>query len=333
MALTPVEIHHKEFRTARFGGYNEEEVDSFLDLIADDFGKLIQDNSEARQQMEGMRQRLSEFEEMQTSLQSALLAASKSAEIMKEQARRESEAMVTKAQEKTDALVKSAQEEADALVKGARDEAREMVLRARAERQELERNFARLKEVRERYLQSIKEGAKAHLLDMEALEQREQSEFASEDASFLGAEEDLVAAEAPPHLLETRQAPLEKQAPPTQPVVQPSPASEPAQAPPPASEPELSKAPEKPSPAVELAKPPDAQAAPQARPKPEPMRPAEPKVTSGSEAQVPSSKLVDEVLAMDGDEDVYGDLPIEEASSDKERRGSKEKKAKHFFWE
>ena len=57
MALTPLDIHHKEFRTARFGGYNEEEVDSFLDQVADEFEKLTQDNVELGQQVEADRRR------------------------------------------------------------------------------------------------------------------------------------------------------------------------------------------------------------------------------------------------------------------------------------
>src|SRR5450759_2188778 len=110
MALTPIDIHHKEFKTARFGGYNEEDVDSFLDIVADEFERLLQESTDRKQQMEHMKKRLAEFEEMQTSLQSALLAASKSAEAVKEQARQESEALLSKAQEESDSLMRSAAE-------------------------------------------------------------------------------------------------------------------------------------------------------------------------------------------------------------------------------
>src|SRR5450756_1133661 len=116
MALTPLDIHHKEFRTARFGGYNEEEVDSFLDLVADEFERMIQEGTELKQQIEQMKKRLSEFEEMQATLQSALLAATRSAEAVKEQAREESEAIVTKAQDEADALAKGAQDQALSLI-------------------------------------------------------------------------------------------------------------------------------------------------------------------------------------------------------------------------
>ena len=170
MALTPLDIHHKEFRTARFGGYNEEEVDSFLDLVADEFEKMIQEGTELKYEIEHLKKRLSEFEEMQAMLQSALLAATKSAETVKEQAREESEAVVAKAQEGADTLVKDAQEKA-----------REMILRAENETQDLERSSARLKEIKRSYMKGLKEVAESHLLQVEELESMGESEMQPEE--------------------------------------------------------------------------------------------------------------------------------------------------------
>lgn len=186
MALTPLDIHHKEFRTARFGGYNEEEVDSFLDLVADEFERMIHEGTELKQQIEQIKKRLSEFEEMQTSLQSALLAATKSAEAVREQARQESDAIVTKAQE-----------EADALVKGAQEQTRQIILSAENERQKLERNFARLKEIKKRYMQGLREVAESHLLQVGELESMDESEIPREEPQPSAQSSDLKGEPAP----------------------------------------------------------------------------------------------------------------------------------------
>lgn len=170
MALTPLDIHHKEFKTARFGGYNEEEVDSFLDQVADEFERLHQEGNELRIQMDQLRKRLSEFEEMQTSLQSALLAATKSAEAVVEQARQEAEAMLFKAREEADSLVRSAQEQA-----------RQMTMRAENERQKLERSFSKLKDIKRRYLQSIRDIADSHLAQVAELEAKEAAEARADE--------------------------------------------------------------------------------------------------------------------------------------------------------
>ena len=43
MKLTALDIHHKEFRHS-LRGYSEEEVDGFLDQVADEFDRLFKEN-------------------------------------------------------------------------------------------------------------------------------------------------------------------------------------------------------------------------------------------------------------------------------------------------
>jgi cell division initiation protein len=226
MALTPMDIHHKEFKTARFGGYNEEDVDSFLDLVADEFERSVQENSDLRQQMEHLKKRLSEFEEMQTSLQSALLAASKSAEAVKEQARQESESLVSKAQEESDSLVRSAQEQA-----------RQMLLAAQNDRQKMERAIAKLQEVKKRYLESIKQLADAHLLQVADWESRNEAEGIVVETPVIEVPPPppVVVMEQPPEA--PVQAPPQPEARPAPPPVVDSPPRPEADAPPPPAEP------------------------------------------------------------------------------------------------
>ena len=323
MALTPLDIHHKEFKSARFGGYNEEDVDSFLDLVADEFERLIQEDSELRSQMEQMRLRLAEFEDMQSSLQSALLAATRSAETVREEARQESEAMIAKAQEEADSLVRSAQEQA-----------RQMTLRAQNERQKLERSFAQLKQIKRRYLQSIREIADAHLAQVADLEARDEADALLEDVAPDSEAQVPVPDVQPPPLIEAEketdspagekvealdEAPDAAAAPPLveAPVIAPPPPERRAVPPPSAEHQAGAQAPpleardvqrhiETPVAAVE--KPPE---------KPAP----------------PSSNLVEEVLAMDNGDDIYEGLDDSGEEDDKGRKSRKQKREKHFFWE
>ncbi|MFH1149877.1 MAG: DivIVA domain-containing protein [Actinomycetota bacterium] len=356
MALTPMDIHHKEFKTQRFNGYNEEEVDSFLDMIADELEKLIQEGSDLRQQQEHLTRRLAEFEEMQSSLQSALLAATKSAEAMKEQARQESDAMTAKAQEEADGLIRSAQEQA-----------RQMMLRAQNERQKMERENSKLAELRKRYLLTIREYANEHLRQVTDWESRDMGEAPLEEPP---ADEPVREETAPPLLVETPpvQPPASSmldstmQSPqvivPSAPaVVEPQPVEEPrrVEAPPPVAEAVAPSQPEPPArPPLEAAAPapagPEPVAAPveppivvrgagrvphvkmpdeqPGRPEPEPGR-----VSAGPKVEAQPS-LVDEVLAIDGGEDVYSEfLEGEPEEQEKGRKGRREKKDKHFFWE
>ena len=45
MAITALDIKDKQF-TTKFRGYNEQEVDEFLDIIVDDYEDLVRDNRE-----------------------------------------------------------------------------------------------------------------------------------------------------------------------------------------------------------------------------------------------------------------------------------------------
>src|SRR5450756_233915 len=347
MALTPLDIHHKEFRTARFGGYNEEEVDSFLDLVADEFERMIQEGTELKQQIEQMKKRLSEFEEMQATLQSALLAATRSAEAVKEQAREESEAIVTKAQD-----------EADALAKGAQDQANQMMLRADNERQKLERNFARLKEIKKRYMQGLREVAESHLLQVEELESMNEGEIPQEELQP-SSETAKVEVEPAPVLIE--EPPIQA-SPVEAPKVSPIPATPEHQVPEQAVHPleEISPPPAlKNSAATQLEKVviEPAVEAPREVPAAKAENPwvasrtglqsklVEPKVqvAQGSdwidvaENEMPSSSdLIDEVLPGEERNRLYAEFGEPEGDTDRGqqgRKGRRNKREKHFFWE
>ena len=56
MAITVLEIIEKQF-TTKFRGYNQEEVDDFLDIIVDGYEELVHENRE-------LAARVKELEEM-----------------------------------------------------------------------------------------------------------------------------------------------------------------------------------------------------------------------------------------------------------------------------
>ena len=56
MAITVLEIIEKQF-TTKFRGYNQEEVDEFIDIIVDGYEELVHENRE-------LSARVKELEEM-----------------------------------------------------------------------------------------------------------------------------------------------------------------------------------------------------------------------------------------------------------------------------
>jgi len=96
MRITPMDIEQQEFSRS-FRGYNEEEVDDFLDKIVKDYEELINENVRLNEEIEKMQEKLKEFGEIEESLRSALLNAQKSAEEMKDRVESEAKAIIEKA--------------------------------------------------------------------------------------------------------------------------------------------------------------------------------------------------------------------------------------------
>ncbi|MFD1049813.1 DivIVA domain-containing protein, partial [Kibdelosporangium lantanae] len=54
MSLTPADVHNVAFSKPPIGkrGYNEDEVDAFLDLVEGELARLIEENNDLRAQVE-----------------------------------------------------------------------------------------------------------------------------------------------------------------------------------------------------------------------------------------------------------------------------------------
>ena len=97
MRITPMDIEQQEFSRS-FRGYNEEEVDDFLDKIVKDYEELINENLRLNEEIERMQEKLKEFSEIEETLRSALLNAQKSAEDMKGRVESEAKIIIEKAE-------------------------------------------------------------------------------------------------------------------------------------------------------------------------------------------------------------------------------------------
>jgi DivIVA domain-containing protein len=73
MSLTPADVHNVAFSKPPIGkrGYNEDEVDAFLDLVETELARLIEDNNELRGQMEQLD---AELESTRSELENAKAA-------------------------------------------------------------------------------------------------------------------------------------------------------------------------------------------------------------------------------------------------------------------
>jgi len=95
--LTPLDIHNKEFSKS-FRGYNEDEVDEFLDHVVAEFERLIRENEELRATVAELESRIEHYKGLEETLKNAIVLAQKTADEIKEAATRQADAIKRQAE-------------------------------------------------------------------------------------------------------------------------------------------------------------------------------------------------------------------------------------------
>ena len=105
--LTPIEIDEKKF-SHQLKGYNVNEVDDFLDEIADDYENILFKVNELEEKNQKLEKDLEESKKLQNTLQETLVIAKQTADEIKRQAE-------SKALEIIESAKTSAEEESENL--------------------------------------------------------------------------------------------------------------------------------------------------------------------------------------------------------------------------
>ena len=124
--LTPMDIHDHQFKKS-FRGYNENEVDDFLDKIVEDFERLLNENERLKNQLYTTETELEKYRSLEKTMNDTLIvaqrtadevitAAKRNAEGLKEQALRESQQIRDKAQLEGKKLIDAAAVKRDAIL-------------------------------------------------------------------------------------------------------------------------------------------------------------------------------------------------------------------------
>lgn len=77
--LTPMDIHNKEFKRS-FRGYNENEIDEFLDQVVSDYEKLCRENDSLKEEVARHQKNIEQYQKLEKNLHDTLLVAQRTAE-------------------------------------------------------------------------------------------------------------------------------------------------------------------------------------------------------------------------------------------------------------
>ncbi len=105
--LTPLDIQNQEFRRS-FRGYNEDEVEEFMEKISKDYEKLYQDTLDYKESIERLSSKLEHYQQIEQTLHNTLVIAQETAEDVKLNAKKETELRIREAEVKSQQLVDEA---------------------------------------------------------------------------------------------------------------------------------------------------------------------------------------------------------------------------------
>ncbi len=100
MAIRPTDIRRKEFKIG-FRGYDANEVDDFLDEVADEFEKTFAENKRLTDEMASLKDRLEQFEDLEGAIREALVHAQQVARDLRQNAGKEAELIIREAKDQS----------------------------------------------------------------------------------------------------------------------------------------------------------------------------------------------------------------------------------------
>ncbi|HET6922391.1 MAG TPA: DivIVA domain-containing protein [Anaeromyxobacteraceae bacterium] len=105
--ITPLDIQQKAFRRT-LRGYDPQEVEAFLSLVATEFEELVKEAMSLREQVRNKAEELAEYRSREKSLQETLITAQKASEEIREASRKEAEIAISEAELQGEKIVQAA---------------------------------------------------------------------------------------------------------------------------------------------------------------------------------------------------------------------------------
>ncbi len=190
LRITPLDIYQQEFKRV-LRGLDPDEVEDFLERVADDYEQVLRENAALKKQIESLESQLTAGGRIkQTS--ASRVAIGKDADDTIRDAKKEAENIVRQAMESAETIISKARneahqirseagrgereegegereqgrgrrEEGELIVQEANAKANELLERAKMEEMELRREISRLRGRKERFLIEYRELLEKHL--------------------------------------------------------------------------------------------------------------------------------------------------------------------------
>jgi cell division initiation protein len=144
MRISPQDIRQQQFTVKMFRGFDPQEVDAFLEDVADDYETLLKECQLLREQLATQEERQRGVSELEKALQDTLVTSQRLADEVKAAARRES-----------DELRATATHEAELIVREAELRGEKGVEAARGDEAKIRADIQALKRIRRQFVEDV----------------------------------------------------------------------------------------------------------------------------------------------------------------------------------
>ena len=149
--LTPMDIHNHQFKKS-IRGYNENEVDDFLDRIVADFEKILRENERLQNKLGIMENDLAKYHSLQKTMNDTLLVAQKTADDV-----------ISTARKNADLMKENTARECQNIREEARLEAQQIIDAANAKRDSILEEYAKTISEKNSFLLKIRTALESEL--------------------------------------------------------------------------------------------------------------------------------------------------------------------------
>jgi len=108
--LTPLDIRKQEFKRS-MRGFDRDEVEAFLGMVADELELLIREKNQANDELIKLRTQLKDYQRVEQTLRDTLVKAHNTVEDTRANSRREAEIIIHEAELQADNIIKEAKED------------------------------------------------------------------------------------------------------------------------------------------------------------------------------------------------------------------------------
>ena len=111
MRLSPADVRQQQFTERMFRGFDRDEVDRFLDQVAEDYESVIKENALLKEQLAAFEERSRSTAELERTLQDTLVTTQKLTDEMKANTKRETGLMLREAELNAEKVLEEARAE------------------------------------------------------------------------------------------------------------------------------------------------------------------------------------------------------------------------------